>query len=83
MPEHSADHVALGKVIKEARKQRGLSQEALALEGGLDRTYVSSVERGKRNVSFNSLTTLARTLDVKPSELLQRWEELTGWRSTE
>ncbi|MGN6274734.1 MAG: helix-turn-helix domain-containing protein [Solirubrobacterales bacterium] len=79
MPEHAADHVALGKVIKEARKQRGLSQEALALEGGLDRTYVSSVERGKRNVSFNSLTALARTLNIKPSELLRRWEEIAEW----
>jgi transcriptional regulator with XRE-family HTH domain len=81
MPEHSGDYAALGKVIKEARKQRGLSQEAIALEGGLDRTYVSSVERGKRNVSFKSLTTLARTLEIKPSELLQRWEELTEWNA--
>lgn len=79
MPEPSADYLALGAAIKEARKQRGLSQEALGLESGLDRTYVSSVERGKRNLSFNSLTTLARTLEIKPSELLKRWEELTEW----
>lgn len=70
-------HLALGEVIRAARKQRGLSQEALGLEAGLDRTYISSVERGHRNISFDNLVKIAQTLDVKPSDLLRRWESLT------
>jgi transcriptional regulator with XRE-family HTH domain len=69
-------HLALGEAIKEFRKKKGISQEALGLEAGLDRTYVSSVERGKRNISFDNLVKIAETLEVKPSQLLVRWEEI-------
>jgi transcriptional regulator with XRE-family HTH domain len=44
-----------GKRLKEIRISRGLSQEALAFEDKLDRTYVSSRERGQRNVSFENI----------------------------
>ena len=74
-------HSALGDAIREFRKRKGLSQEALALEAELDRTYISSVERGRRNISFDNLVKIAKTLDVKPSQLLSRWEEITGWKS--
>jgi transcriptional regulator with XRE-family HTH domain len=81
VPNRSTAHLALGVAIREARKKRGLSQERLGLEAGLDRTYISSVERGRRNISFDSLTTIAKTLDVKPSQLLKRWEEIVGWKA--
>jgi transcriptional regulator with XRE-family HTH domain len=74
MPKQS--HLALGKAIREVRKKKGLSQEALGLEAGLDRTYVSSVERGRRNISFDNLVKIAETLEVRPSQLLVRWEEI-------
>lgn len=71
-------HLALGEAIKEFRKKKGISQEALGLEAGLDRTYVSSVERGRRNISFDNLVKIAETLEVKPSRLMARWEEIAG-----
>lgn len=72
-------HLALGEAIREARKKTGLSQEALGLEAGLDRTYISSVERGRRNISFDNLVKIAKTLEVKPSQLLTRWEKIVNW----
>lgn len=79
MPKQS--HLALGEAIREVRKKKGLSQEALGLEADLDRTYISSIERGRRNISFDNLVKIAKTLDVKPSQLLSRWEEIVGWKA--
>lgn len=62
--------------VRRARKLAGLSQEALALEAGVDRTYVSQVERGKRNVTISVLARLARALRTKPDQLLL--EAVTG-----
>lgn len=56
--------------LRELRRQRGLSQERLGDLAGLDRTYISSCERGKRNVSLANIHRSARALDVLPSELL-------------
>ena len=53
------------------RVGRGWSQEALALECGLDRTYVSGVERSRWNVSLSNLDTFARALGVPPWALLK------------
>jgi transcriptional regulator with XRE-family HTH domain len=75
-------HLALGEAIREFRKKKGLSQEALGLEAGLDRTYVSSVERGHRNISFDNLVKIAETIDARPSQLLERWEQISGWKAT-
>jgi transcriptional regulator with XRE-family HTH domain len=60
----------LGARIRKLRKARKLSQEALAFEAGLDRTYVSSVERGERNIAVLNLAKLARALGVEVAELL-------------
>jgi len=62
--------VEFGRRVRDLRKQRGLSQEDLALESGLDRTFVSHVERGARNASILSVLKLAKALRVKPSRLL-------------
>lgn len=61
----------LAKNIRLLRHLKGLSQEALAEECGLHRTYVGSVERAERNVTLNTLETLASTLGVSVPELLQ------------
>jgi transcriptional regulator with XRE-family HTH domain len=53
------------------RKQRGLSQEALAHEADIDRTYVSSLERGIYSPSLDMVAKLAKVLKVKPEDLLK------------
>jgi transcriptional regulator with XRE-family HTH domain len=53
----------LGQRIRDARKAKDISQEALALESGIDRSFVGQVERGERNVSFLTLCKLAKVVD--------------------
>lgn len=60
-----------GLRLRELRLARGMSQEALAHEAELDRTYVSSCERGKRNISLENIHRLAAALDVSPTKLLE------------
>jgi transcriptional regulator with XRE-family HTH domain len=60
-----------GQRLRALRKQRELSQEKLAELAGLHFTYVSSVERGKRNLSLINIVRLARALKVSPALLLQ------------
>lgn len=52
----------IGKRIKELRNLRGFSQEELADRAGIDRTYVNSVENGKRNVSIVNIEKIANAL---------------------
>lgn len=58
----------VGNRIRELRNDRGISQETLAHEAGLDRTYITSVERGKRNISVINLEKIANALNVNLSE---------------
>jgi transcriptional regulator with XRE-family HTH domain len=53
----------LGERIREARKKKGLSQEDLALESEIDRSYIGGVERGIRNPSFKKLCQIAQLID--------------------
>lgn len=57
--------------MRELRQAASLSQEAFADLCGLDRTYISSIERGKRNVSLENLRVLAKALNVTLSRLLE------------
>jgi len=56
------DIFLLGTRIKRIRQELGLSQEALAFEAGLDRSYVGGIERGERNLTFQSLALIAKAL---------------------
>jgi len=56
--------------VRAARKAAGLSQEELALEADVDRTYISQVERGKRNITIVVLARLARAMRTTAAELL-------------
>lgn len=58
----------VGQRIKELRKKLGLSQEGLALKAEVDRTYVTDVENGRRNVSMEILERLINSLEVSVSE---------------
>jgi len=54
----------IGRRIRELRKHQSLSQEKLALECGLDRTYINSLENGKRNVSVQTLEKIIKALAI-------------------
>ena len=60
-----------GKRLRQLRKARGFSQESLALASNLDRTYVSSVERGERNISLINIYKMASALGVSPKEFFE------------
>lgn len=60
-----------GQRLREKRGELGLSQEAFADRCGLDRTYISGIERGKRNVSLLNIEAIAKALGLSISELTQ------------
>jgi transcriptional regulator with XRE-family HTH domain len=62
--------VRFGKRLREIRLQKGVSQERLAELAGLHRTYVSTVERGQRNISLVNIEKLAKALGVSLAELM-------------
>lgn len=62
---------ALGNAIRARRAEVGLSQEALALQSGLDRSYLGGVERGEHNLALVNLIKISSALEVSASELLQ------------
>ncbi len=68
---------AFGRAVRERRLDAGLSQERLGYQSGLDRTYISGVERGVRNPTLAVIWKLAEGLDTTPSELLARSEQLS------
>lgn len=57
--------------MRNLRVAKGLSQEEFAARCGLDRTYVSGVERGKRNISLRNIELVAQALGVKISDLFE------------
>jgi transcriptional regulator with XRE-family HTH domain len=62
---------AFGKVLRTLRAERGLSQEALALEAGVQRNYVSLIERGINQPTINIIFKLASALEMKPSQVVE------------
>ena len=63
--------IILGNTIKKLREKKGISQEALAEEAGIHRTYMGRVERGKQNISMLNLIKIAKALELHPSVLLK------------
>lgn len=57
--------------IQRLRRERGFSQEAFADHAGMDRTYISGIERGVRNPTVGVLSRIATALDVEPWQLLK------------
>jgi transcriptional regulator with XRE-family HTH domain len=66
---------AFGHLVRLRRTEVGLTQEGLALETGLDRTYVSGIERGRRNPTLTVIAILAEGLKTTASDLLQGLEK--------
>lgn len=63
--------VLFGQRLTELRKRVGWSQERLALESGIARSYLGGVERGQRNIALLNIHRLAEALNVSPSTLLE------------
>ncbi len=62
--------VWFGENLRKIRLELGYSQEELSFKTGLHRTYISSVERGKRNISITNIKKLADALDLKMKDLV-------------
>jgi transcriptional regulator with XRE-family HTH domain len=65
---------AFGRVLREIREERGLSQEQLGFESGYHRTYISFLERGKKNPTLATVFNLAETLKIPAWEIVQKTE---------
>jgi len=75
---HRTAEELFGVALRECRKQRALSQEALAFESGYHPTYIGHLERGKKSPSLRTIFGLASVLHVLPSELIRQVEERLG-----
>ena len=67
--------VFLGHRIRELRQKKGFSQESFADHCGLHRTYMGGIERGERNVTIQTVLTMAKGLGITMSELLSGIEK--------
>jgi len=63
--------IRFGRRVRELRKAKDLSQEDFAAECGLDRTYISGIERGRRNVSLINIRAIAKGLGTSISDLFR------------
>ena len=63
-----------GLTISQLRKEKGVSQEKFALDAGIDRTYISDIEKGNRNVSLSMIEKLANYFQISVSDLFVKIE---------
>lgn len=70
-PEMVDPRLVFGRQLAALRREAGFSQEALALESGLARSYLGGVERGQRNIALLNICRLASALSIPPAELLK------------
>jgi transcriptional regulator with XRE-family HTH domain len=75
-PDRLSVEQAFGRVLWSLRAEQGLSQEALGHATGSGRTYISELERGHKGPSLNMVFRLAATLEISPSEFVQRVEQM-------
>ena len=73
-----SEHAALiqfGKRVARLRQGRAMSQEELATEAGVHRTYIGMIERGEKNITILTMLRVTTALDVKLSDLLEDFED--------
>lgn len=63
--------IQFGRHLAKLRKAKGWSQEKLALESGLARSYLGGVERGQRNIALVNICKLAESMELPPAELMK------------
>ena len=69
------DSVLVGKIIKEYREKRGLSQEVVSGFADIGRTHLSAIERGERKPTLDTFYKICLALDVKPSSVMKSIED--------
>jgi transcriptional regulator with XRE-family HTH domain len=69
-----------GKLIQQERKAKQISQERLAKLTGLDRTFISLIENGKRSPTLSTILKISSALEIPPSELFSVYESLADYR---
>lgn len=69
------DNSAVGKAIRDLRKEKGISQDVLSGFAGIARTHLTMIENGTKQANFETLWKIALALDIRPSELVARIEE--------
>lgn len=72
MSKRDPVHVAFGRNVRKRREEIDLTQEALAEKAALDRTYISDIERGSRNLSISNIVRIAKALGTTASDLCRR-----------
>lgn len=77
MSSSAPDAVALGRALQAARTEKGISQMQLAEATGFMQSWISQVERGRRNPSWNNVARLAEGLGVSLAELAKRAEAVS------
>ena len=68
--------ITLGAKIRAMRNRKGLSQDGLALQCGLDRSYMGRIERGEVNITVDKLYQISELLGCEPADLLPRLNEV-------
>ncbi len=63
-----------GLIIRKLRQQKSISQEKMALDAGIDRTYIGDIENGSRNISLQIIEKLANYLGMPISEIFKQIE---------
>ena len=74
MRKSEVTDIVLGEVLRSFRKKAELSQEQLALDAGLERTYISMLELGQRTPTIKTLIQLGRALKIPLSEIIKQFE---------
>ena len=69
------DNFAVGKAIRDLRKEKGISQDVFSGFAGIARTHLTMIENGTKQANFETLWKIALALDIRPSELVARIEE--------
>ncbi len=72
---------AFGEVVRELRERRNLSQMDLYMECGIDRTFLSAIERGVQSPTLKTIVRLSEVLEVQPSEMMRRMERSPFYRA--
>jgi len=65
----------LGKVLRDIREQSGFTQETLAFESEVDRSFISLIERGESSPTFDTLCSLCKALDINFSYLAAKLDQ--------